>query len=57
VRVLGEVSGKLYVERALAPGAEVVSEGRALLTDGDAVAAQEAPPTPAPDAGPAEPRR
>ena len=59
VRVLGEVGGKLYVERALVPGTEIVTEGRALLTDGDAVAAQEAPQTPAPegDAGQVEPRR
>ena len=41
VRVLGEVGDKLFVERKLAPGAELVTEGRALLSDGDRVAASE----------------
>lgn len=52
-RILGEVSGKLYVERTLPPGAEIVTEGRALLSDGDAVSAR----APAPESGAGEPRR
>jgi hypothetical protein len=38
------VGGKLYVERALAPGADIVTEGRALLSDGDRVAPRAAAP-------------
>ncbi len=41
--VLGEVGSDLYVERALAPGSDVVSEGRALLSDEDRVAATQQP--------------
>jgi len=37
VGVLGEIAGILFVEPTLKPGVEVVTEGRALLTDGDAV--------------------
>jgi RND family efflux transporter MFP subunit len=37
VPVLGEISGNLYLEPELAPGTRVVSEGRALLSDGDQV--------------------
>jgi RND family efflux transporter MFP subunit len=40
ISVLGESSGSLYVGLQLAPGAQVVTEGRALLADGDRVAAQ-----------------
>lgn len=40
-RVLGEAAGVLYLDPALAPGSSVVVEGRALLDDGDAVAAKE----------------
>jgi RND family efflux transporter MFP subunit len=43
VAVLGEIGGTLLVERALPPGSEVVTEGRALLTDGDLVRAAEEP--------------
>jgi membrane fusion protein, multidrug efflux system len=39
---VGEVGGSLYVDRALTAGSLVVTEGRALLNDGDRV-------TPAPD--------
>jgi RND family efflux transporter MFP subunit len=39
--VLGEAAGRLYLETALAPGARVVSEGRALLEEGDQVVAKE----------------
>lgn len=46
VNVLGEVGDSLFVERTLLPGAEVVTEGRALLNDGDAVVATEEPPPP-----------
>lgn len=41
--VLGEAGGSLFVEQALAPGSAVVTEGRALLSDGDRVAAAEQP--------------
>ncbi len=37
--LLGERSGILYLEPSLGSGARVVTEGRALLADGDAVAA------------------
>jgi RND family efflux transporter MFP subunit len=40
VAELGEIGGSLLVDRALEPGATVVTEGRALLSDGDLVAAQ-----------------
>lgn len=43
VRVLGESGGTLLVDRALAPGSDVVTEGRALLTDGDPVKGTEEP--------------
>jgi membrane fusion protein (multidrug efflux system) len=39
VPVLGERAGALFVGAELPPGARVVSEGRALLADGDRVAA------------------
>jgi RND family efflux transporter MFP subunit len=41
VAVKGEAAGSLFVDTALVPGAAVVSEGRALLEDGDRVAAKE----------------
>jgi RND family efflux transporter MFP subunit len=45
VPVLGELGGKLLLDRKLAPGAVVITEGRALLYDGDLVAtAEEAKP-------------
>ncbi len=56
VRVLGEVGGKLYVERALAPGAEVVTEGRALLRDGDRVDMTKGRPVATPPAAARLPR-
>jgi RND family efflux transporter MFP subunit len=37
--VQGEVGGRLFLDPALAPGALVVTEGRALLDDGDRVTA------------------
>ncbi|MGD0528595.1 MAG: efflux RND transporter periplasmic adaptor subunit [Polyangiaceae bacterium] len=43
VRVLGESGGTLLVDRTLAPGSDVVTEGRALLTDGDLVKGTEEP--------------
>jgi RND family efflux transporter MFP subunit len=43
VPVRGEVEGKLYVEPKLPPGSRVVTEGRALLADGDVVVASEGP--------------
>ncbi|MGH7440220.1 MAG: hypothetical protein ACRENE_31395, partial [Polyangiaceae bacterium] len=42
VKVLGERGGALYVDTALRPGTPVVTEGRAVLADGDRVAAKEA---------------
>jgi membrane fusion protein (multidrug efflux system) len=44
VAVKGEVGGTVYLDRSLAPGSRVVTEGRALLEDGDRVAAKEATP-------------
>jgi RND family efflux transporter MFP subunit len=41
VAVLGESAGDLYLATTLAPGSLVVSEGRAMLADGDRVVAQE----------------
>jgi RND family efflux transporter MFP subunit len=40
VTELGETGGSLFVERTLEPGSLVVTEGRAVVNDGDAVAAQ-----------------
>ena len=42
IPVLGEAAGKLFVDPSLAAGSLVVLEGRTLLSDGDAVAAQQA---------------
>ena len=39
VSVLGELGGKVYLEPSLKPGSLVVTEGRALLNDGDKVSA------------------
>jgi len=39
VSQVGERGGSLYVERSLEPGSRVVTEGRALLNEGDHVAA------------------
>lgn len=46
VKVIGEREGRLYLDPELAPGARIVTEGRALLSEGDRVRA-----TAAPDAG------
>jgi membrane fusion protein, multidrug efflux system len=52
--VKGEAGGSVYVDTALAPGTPVVTEGRALLEDGDRVAAREAEgPPPAAQSVPA----
>lgn len=52
--VLGETGGNLFLEIALAPGSMIVTEGRALLRDGDAVDAKVAPvPPPSAQATPA----
>jgi hypothetical protein len=42
--VVGELGGTLYVAPTLAAGSAVVVEGRALLDDGDRVAAKDAAP-------------
>ncbi len=39
--VVGEIGGSLFVERTLAPGTAVVTEGRALLQNGERVEATE----------------
>lgn len=43
--VKGESGGNVYLDTALAPGSHVVTEGRALLDDGDRVAAKQAEDT------------
>lgn len=48
VAVLGEAEGSLFLDRSVAPGALVVTEGRASLKDGDAVQAKEVPTGPPP---------
>ncbi len=53
--VKGEIGGSLFVDTALAPGTLLVTEGRALLSDGDKVAAKpepDEPTTPAASAAP-----
>lgn len=40
-KVLGESGGRLFLDRSLAPGVAVVTEGRALLNDGDRVDGEE----------------
>jgi membrane fusion protein, multidrug efflux system len=42
-KTLGERGGTLYVEQALKPGVQVVTEGRAILADGDHVAPKQIP--------------
>jgi RND family efflux transporter MFP subunit len=42
-KVLGERGGTLYVDTTLRPGTPVVTEGRATLADGDAVAEKQVP--------------
>jgi hypothetical protein len=44
VSVVGEALGQLYVSADLQPGTLVVTEGRALLADGDPIAVKEARP-------------
>lgn len=44
VAVKGEASGKVYLAQDLKPGSKVVTEGRALLNDGDPVKAKVAAP-------------
>jgi RND family efflux transporter MFP subunit len=41
--IAGEEGSNLYLETALKPGSRVVTEGRALLTDGDRVTPKDAP--------------
>ncbi|HEX8791829.1 MAG TPA: efflux RND transporter periplasmic adaptor subunit, partial [Polyangiaceae bacterium] len=41
--VLGEIGADLFVDQGLAPGSRVVTEGRALLSDGDRVASAKQP--------------
>lgn len=48
VAVLGEAEGSLFLDPSLTAGALVVTEGRALLDDGDQVAAKEVVETGAP---------
>lgn len=51
VLVKGEREGQLYLDVSLAPGALVVTEGRALLRDNDKVAEQLAKPSGVPSTG------
>ncbi len=54
VRIEGEQGSDLFVDTALAPGARVVTEGRATLDDGNLVTAKEIPyAAPPPDGQPA----
>jgi RND family efflux transporter MFP subunit len=47
IKVIGERGGTLYVDpTALAPGTAIVTEGRTILSDGDAIAPTAAPWTP-----------
>lgn len=46
--VRGESGGNLFLETTLAPGSRIVSEGRALLQEGDRVEPQDARSPPAP---------
>jgi membrane fusion protein, multidrug efflux system len=41
--ILGEEGSNLYLDKALPAGSRVVTEGRSLLSDGDPVAARDAP--------------
>jgi RND family efflux transporter MFP subunit len=50
VTVKGELGGSLFVDTSLAAGTPIVTEGRALLNDGDRVSAKEAPEAPLPPA-------
>lgn len=54
VLVLGEMRGKVYLDPALGPGSMIVTEGRALLSDGDKVigGAEQATPPPATSGSP-----
>ncbi len=59
VTVKGEIGGGLFVDDSLAPGARVVTEGRALLNEGDHVIATMEPvaaPQPGPSAAASAPR-
>jgi multidrug efflux pump subunit AcrA (membrane-fusion protein) len=40
VAVKGEIGGSLFLDTSLVPGTQVVTEGRALLNDGDRVSAK-----------------
>ena len=48
VHVRGEEPGRLFVDTSLAPGSQVVTEGRSLLNDGDRVMAKVEPNAPPP---------
>ncbi len=54
IAVKGEAGGRLYLDTSLAAGAQVVTEGRALLEDGDRVTAGQAaePPPVSPPSTP-----
>jgi membrane fusion protein, multidrug efflux system len=49
--ILGELGSSLYLDTSLKPGSRVVTEGRAVLADGDRVAPKEAPSTVAASSG------
>jgi RND family efflux transporter MFP subunit len=48
--VLGESGGRIFLDRSIVPGTAVVTEGRALLGDGDSVDGKEEAAVPAPGA-------
>ncbi len=57
LEVKGEAGGTLYVDTQLAPGTHIVTEGRALLADGDKVSVKEERAAPAaPPSAPPAPR-
>ncbi len=55
VEVKGEVGGSLFVDTSLRPGTLLVTEGRALLNDGDKVSAKPEPEPPSQPASSAAP--
>jgi RND family efflux transporter MFP subunit len=52
VALKGETGGRLFLDSSLAPGSDVVTEGRALLSDGDKVAAKRIAADPAASSAP-----
>lgn len=59
VALRGEIGGSVYLDPQLKAGSLIVTEGRALLVDGDSVTAKEtgAPPAPPPSASTPKPEK